>query len=51
MYNIVRNLGYTSDDDKKSNTKTFFTITFPKVVDDIQNKAFDEITDGSDDLQ
>ena len=51
MYNIVRDLGYTGVDDKKSNRKTFFTITLPKLFDDIQNKTFDEVTDDSDDLQ
>ena len=29
----------------------FFTITLPQVVDGIQNKFFDEVTDDSDDLQ
>ena len=51
MYNNVRDLGYTGVGDKKSNRKTLFTITLPKLVDDIQNKTFDEITDDSDDLQ
>ena len=51
MYNIVKDLGYTGVGDKKSNRKTFFTISLPKVVDDLQNKTFDEITDDSDDLQ
>ena len=31
--------------------KTFFTETLQKVVEDIQNKTFDEIIDDSDDLQ
>ena len=51
MYNIVRDIGYTGVDDKKSNKKTFFTKTLPKLVDVIHNKTFDEITDDSDDLQ
>ena len=51
MYNILRDLGYTGVDDKKPNRKTFFTITLTKLVDDIQNKTFDEVTDDSDDLQ
>ena len=51
MYNIVRELGYTGVGVKKSNRKPFFTITLPKLVDDIQNKTFDEITDDCDDLQ
>ena len=33
------------------NRKTFFTKTLPELVDDIQNKTFDEITDDSDDIQ
>ena len=51
MKNIIRDLGYTGVGDKKSNRKTFFTITHPKIVEDIQNRTFDEITDDSDDLQ
>ena len=35
----------------RNQKKTFFTITLPKLVDDFQNKTFDEITDDSDDLQ
>ena len=32
--------------------KTFFTITLPKLVEDIQNRTFDEITlDSDSDLQ
>ena len=44
MYNIIRDLGYTGRGDRQSNRKTFFTITQPKLVDDIQKKTFDEIT-------
>ena len=51
MYNIVRDLGYTGDGDKKSNRKTFFTALIPKLVDEMQNKTFDENTDDCDDLQ
>ena len=51
MNNIIKDLGYTCVGDKKSNRKTFFTITLPKLVDENQNKTFDEITDDSDDLQ
>ena len=52
MYNIERSLGYTGIIDRPSLRKTFFTITLPKLVDEIQNKTFDEITLGSDsDLQ
>ena len=51
MYNIVRDLGYTGDGGRDSKRKTFFTKTLPKLVDDIQNKTFEEFTDDSDDLQ
>ena len=43
MNNIIRDLGYTGIGDKKSRRKTFFTITLPKLVEDIQNKTFNEI--------
>ena len=39
---IVRDSGYTGDDDRDSKGKTFFTKTLPKLVDQIQNKTFDE---------
>ena len=29
----------------------FFTTTFPKLVEELQNRTFKEITDDSDDLQ
>ena len=52
MYNIINDLGYTGTGDKPSKRKTFFTITLPKLVEEIQNKTFEEITDDSDnDLQ
>ena len=51
MYNIIRDLRYTGDSDRDSKRKTFFTKKLPKLVNDIQNKTFDEITDNSDDLQ
>ena len=50
MSNFKRDLGYTCKGDRQSNRKTFFTTTLPKLVDDIQNKTFDEITDDADDL-
>ena len=43
MKNIIRELGYTSIGDTKSNRKTFFTKTLPKLVEVIQNKTFSEI--------
>ena len=52
MYNIIRDLGYTGIEERKSNSKIFFTITLPKIVEEIQNKTFEEITIDSDsDLQ
>ena len=51
MNNIIGDLGYTGVGDKKWNRKTFFTKILPMIVDDIQKKTFDEITDHTDDLQ
>ena len=51
MYNIIRDIGYNGIGDRDSKRKTFFTKKLPKLVEDIQNKTFDEITDDSDDLQ
>ena len=51
MNNTIKDLGYTGIGDKKSNRKTFLTITLPKLVNDIQNKPFEKITHDSDDLQ
>ena len=50
-YNIIRDLGYDGTGDRDSKRKTFFLKKLPKLVEDIQNKTFDEITDNSDDLQ
>ena len=49
MNNIIRDQGYTGRGDRHSKRKTFFTITLPELVDDIQNKILDGITDDSDD--
>ena len=49
MNNIIRDLGYTGREDRDSKRKNFFTTTLPKLVNDIQNKTFEEITDDSDD--
>ena len=43
MNNIINDLGYTGVEDRDSKRKTFFTITLPQLVDEIQNKTFDEI--------
>ena len=51
MNNIINDLGYTVVGDRDSKRKTFFTKILPKLVEQIQNKTFDEITDDSDDLQ
>ena len=49
--NTKNDLGYTGVGDRDSKRKTFLTITLPKLVEKIQNRTFEEITDGSDDLQ
>ena len=51
LYNIIRDIGYTGIRDRPSKRKKFFTITLPKLVEEIQNRTFEEITDDSDDLQ
>ena len=51
MYNIIRDLGYNGTGDRDSIRKNFFTKKLPKLVNDIQNKTFDEISDDSDGLQ
>ena len=51
MYNIIDDLGYTGIGDKPSKRKTLFTRTLPKLVEEIQNKTFEEITDDSSDLE
>ena len=49
--NIIRDLGYTGLRDYPSKRKTFFTKTLPRLVEEIQNRTFEEIIDDSDDLQ
>ena len=51
LNNIIRDLGYTGIGDYTSKRKTFLTITLPKLVEEMKNKTFEEITDDSDDLQ
>ena len=48
MNNIIRDLNYTGDRDKPSKRKTFFTKSLPKLVEEIQNRTFEEITLDSD---
>ena len=43
LYNIINDLGYTGFGDNKSKRKNFLTETLPKLVEDIQNRTFDEI--------
>ena len=51
MKNIIRHLGYTDVGDKPSKRKRFLRKNLPKLVEEIQSKTFEEITDNSDDLQ
>ena len=51
MYNIIRDLVYNGTGDRDSKRKKFFTKKLPKLVEDIQNRTFDEITEDSDVLQ
>ena len=51
LNNIIRDLGYTGIGDIKSKRKIFLTEKLPKLVEDIQNKTFEEIIDDSDELQ
>ena len=52
MYDFIRDLGYSGEGDRHSKRKIFFTKKLPKLVEDIQNKTFEEINDDSDnDLQ
>ena len=48
MYNSIRDLGYNGTGDRDSKRRKFFTKKLPKLVNDIQNKTFDEISDDSD---
>ena len=51
LYNIINDLGYTGIGDNKSKRKLFLTETLPKLVEEIQNRTFEEITNDSDELQ
>ena len=51
MYNIIKDLGYKGDNDRYSKRKKIFTKTLPKLVEDIQNKTFEDISDDSTDLE
>ena len=52
LNNIINDLGYTGRGDIKSKRKIFLTEKLPRLVEDIQNRTFEEITGNSDrDLQ
>ena len=52
MKNIIKNdLNYTGVGDKSSERKTFLSITLPRMVEDIQNRTFEEIIHNSDKLE
>ena len=51
MNNNINDLGYTVIGGISSKRKTFFTITLPKLVNNIQSKTLDEIIDNPSDLQ
>ena len=51
MHNIIKDVGYNGTGDRESKRKTLFTKKLPKLVEDIQNETFDEITDDFDNLQ
>ena len=48
LYNIINDLGYTGKGEMKSKRKRFLSEKLPKLVEEIQNKTFEEITDDSD---
>ena len=43
MNNSIKDLGYAGIGDETSSRKIFFTITLPKLIEDFQNKNFNEI--------
>ena len=51
LNNIIRDLGYTGIGDNKSKRKSFLTEKLPKLVEEIQNRTFEEINDDSNDLE
>ena len=44
MNNIIRDLEYTGLGDRPSNRKSFLTITLSKIVEEIENRTYEEIT-------
>ena len=51
LNNIIRDLGYTGIGDIKSKRKIFLTEKLPELVEEIQNKTFEEIIDEPDNLE
>ena len=51
LYNIIKDLGSTSIGDYPSKRVIFFKTKLPKLVEEIQNRTFEEINVDSDDLQ
>ena len=51
LNNIIRDLGYTGIGDNKSKRKTFLIEKLPKLVEEIQNKTFEEIIDEPNNLE
>ena len=51
LYNIIRDIGYTGIGDNKSQRKKFLIEKLPKLVEEIQNKTFEEIIDEPDNLE
>ena len=45
---IIGELGYTGVGDRKPNRKTIFTITLPKLFEEIQSKTFEEFMENCD---
>ena len=48
LNNIIRDLGYTGIGDNKSKRKTFLTESLPELVEEIQNRTYEEVTFNSD---
>ena len=51
LNNFIRDLEFTGIGHYTSKRKTFLTITLPKLVEEIQKRTFQELTDDSDDLR
>ena len=51
LYNIMRDIGYTGIGDYPSKRVIFLKTKLPKLVEEIQNRTFDEIIDEPDNLE